>query len=138
MRDICHERISSMKSMQTPLHKVQGLGASHTGTNHFWQERITSLALVPLTLWFGYAALGLAGASEVAAIGFLSHRLNAILMVAFVCVSLYHMKLGLQVVIDDYVHGAGAKILLLLLVRFIVIATGAFALFALLRIAGQT
>jgi succinate dehydrogenase / fumarate reductase membrane anchor subunit len=127
-----------MKSMQTPLHKVQGLGASHTGTNHFWKERVTSLALVPLTLWFGYAALGLAGASEAVAIGFLSQPLNAILMAAFVSISLYHMKLGLQVVIDDYVHSAGAKILLLLLIRFVAIATGAFALFALIRIAGQT
>jgi len=124
-----------MKSMQTPLHKVQGMGASHTGTNHFWHERITSLALIPLTLWFGYAALGLAGASEASAIGFLSHPVNVILMFGFVWISLYHMKLGLQVVIDDYVHSSGAKILLLLLVRFIFIATGAFATFALIRFA---
>ena len=126
-----------MKEMQTPLHKVQGLGAAHSGTGHFWRERVTALALVPLTLWFLYAAIGLAGVSEAHAVGYLSHPLNAILMVAFVTVSLYHMNLGLQVVIDDYVHGAGARILLLLVVRFIVVATGAFALFALIRIAGQ-
>ena len=126
-----------MRDMQTPLHKVQGLGASHTGTSHFWYERVTALALVPLSLWFFYAALGLAGVSEASAIGFFSHPLNAILMTAFVGVSLYHMYLGLQVIIDDYVHSAGGKILLLLLVRFCVIATGAFALFALIRIAGQ-
>ncbi|MBV9550182.1 MAG: succinate dehydrogenase, hydrophobic membrane anchor protein [Alphaproteobacteria bacterium] len=127
-----------MSSLQTPLHKVQGLGASHSGTGHFWHERVTSLALVPLTLWFFFVAVGLAGASEAAAVGFLSHPLNAILMAAFVFTTLYHVKLGLQVVIDDYVHAAGSRILLLLLVLLAVLATGAFALFALIRIAGQS
>ncbi len=124
-----------MSSMQTPLHKVQGLGASHTGTGHFWYERLTSVALIPLTLWFGYAMLGLVNASEVASISFLARPLNALLMAAFVIITLYHVKLGLQVVIDDYVHGAGSKMLLVLVVRFAVIATGSTALFAILRIA---
>lgn len=120
--------------MQTPLHKVQGLGTSHTGTGHFWYERLTSVALIPLTLWFGYAMLGLVNASEVASISFLARPLNALLMAAFVVIGLYHVKLGLQVVIDDYVHTPGPKMFLLLLVRFAVIATGSTALFALLRI----
>lgn len=120
--------------MSSSLHKVQGLGASHSGTGHFWHERVSSVALIPLTLWFGYAVLGLAGVSEVAAIGFLSHPLNAILMGAFVVITLYHIKLGLQVVIDDYVHAPGSRIFLLLLVRFLVLATGSTALFALFRI----
>ena len=125
-----------MRNTQTPLHKVQGLGASHSGTSHFWHERLTSVALVPLTLWFGYAILGLVNASEVAAIGFLAQPLNAMLMAAFAIVSLYHIKLGLQVIIDDYVHSPGKKIFLLMLVRFSVIATGSACLFALLRIFG--
>ena len=57
--------ISAMSSLQTPLHKVQGLGASHSGTGHFWRERLTAVALIPLSLWFAYAMLGLAGTSEV-------------------------------------------------------------------------
>jgi succinate dehydrogenase / fumarate reductase membrane anchor subunit len=125
-----------MRNTQTPLHKVQGLGASHSGTSHFWHERLTSVALVPLTLWFGYAILGLVNASEVAAIGFLAQPLNAMLMAGFAIVSLYHIKLGLQVIIDDYVHSPGKKIFLLMLVRFSVIATGSACLFALLRIFG--
>ena len=125
-----------MRNMQTPLHKVQGLGASHSGTSHFWHERLTSVALVPLTLWFGYAILGLVNASAVAAISFLAQPLNAMLMAAFVLVSLYHIKLGLQVIIDDYVHSPGKKIFLLMLARFSVIATGSACLFALLRIFG--
>ena len=106
-----------MKSAETPLHKVQGLGASHSGTGHFWRERVTSVALIPLSLWFAYAMLGLAGTNEVAILQFLSHPWNALLMAAFAAVSLYHAGLGLQVVIDDYVHTPGTKIFLLMLVR---------------------
>lgn len=124
-----------MKNMQTPLHRVKGLGSSHSGTGHFWHERVTSVALIPLTLWFGYAVLGLVNASQVAAISFLAHPVNAILMAAFAIITLYHIKLGLQVIIDDYVHKPGSKIFLLLLVRFAVIATGSACIFALLRIA---
>jgi len=124
-----------MKSMQTPLHRVQGLGASHSGTGHFWRERVTAVALVPLTLWFAFAVLGLAGAPEVAATGFFARPWNALLMAAFLIISLYHLRLGLQVVIDDYVHTAGVKILLMLLSLLFVFAVGGFCLFALARIA---
>ena len=96
-----------MSSLQTPLHKVQGLGASHSGTGHFWRQRVTAVALVPLALWFAYAMLGLAGTNEVAVLSFLAHPWNALLMAAFAATLLYHMALGLQVVIDDYVHTAG-------------------------------
>ena len=58
--------VSAMSSLQTPLHKVQGLGAPHSGTGHFWRQRVTAVALVPLALWFAYAMLGLAGTNEVA------------------------------------------------------------------------
>jgi succinate dehydrogenase / fumarate reductase, membrane anchor subunit len=124
-----------MKTAETPLHKVQGLGAAHSGTGHFWHERVTSVALIPLSLWFGYVMLGLAGTSEVTALQFLAHSWNAILMGAFVAFSLWHAYLGLQVVIDDYVHTAGAKIFLMLMVRFSVIAIGSTSLFAIVRIA---
>ena len=124
-----------MSSLQTPLHKVEGMGPAHSGTGHFWHERVTSVALIPLSLWFLYAMLGLAGTSEVTALQFLAHPLNALLMGAFVCFSLWHAYLGLQVVIDDYIHTAGSKIVLMLLIRFSVIAAGATCLFAIVRIA---
>ena len=124
-----------MKSQKTPLHKVRGLGASHSGTDHFWRERVSSAALIPLSLWFAFAMLGLAGTREVTHLQFLSHPWNALLMAAFVVTTLYHMGLGLQVVIDDYVHTSGMKIFLLLLVRFFVIAPSVTCLFALGRIA---
>ena len=124
-----------MKSAETPLHKVQGLGASHSGTGHFWHERVTSVALIPLSLWFLYVMLGLSGTSEVTALQFLAHPWNAILMGAFVGFALWHMYLGLQVVIDDYVHTAGMKIFLMLVVRFGVIAIASTSIFAIVRIA---
>jgi succinate dehydrogenase / fumarate reductase membrane anchor subunit len=124
-----------MKSVQTPLHKVQGMGASHSGTGHFWRERVTSVALIPLSLWFAFTILGLAGTNEVVVVQYLSQPWNWILMAAFAAVSIYHMSLGLQVVVDDYVHSAGMKVAFLLLIRFVSIAILSTSLFALIKIA---
>src|SRR5690606_9244296 len=85
--------VSAMKSAQTPLHRVEGLGASHSGTSHFWRERVTAAALAPLSLWFLYAMLGLTGTSVVSALHFLAHPWNALLMGAFIGFSLYHAAL---------------------------------------------
>jgi succinate dehydrogenase / fumarate reductase membrane anchor subunit len=120
-----------MSTAQTPLHKVRGLGAAHSGTGHFWRQRLTSLALVPLSLWFAYTALGLAGANVVAPLAYFAHPVNAILMGAFTTVLLYHMNLGLQDVVDDYVHGIGMKMFLMLLIRFIWIAAAVTCVVAL-------
>jgi succinate dehydrogenase / fumarate reductase membrane anchor subunit len=131
-------------SMETPLHRVQGLGAAHSGVKHFWRQRMTAAALVPLSIWFAWAVLGLVGASEAQVLAFLARSLNgplaiplnAILMGAFIVILLYHMVLGLQVVIDDYVHSEGGRIFLMLFTRAFALAVGAVSLFALLRIAG--
>ncbi len=127
-----------MSSLQTPLRKVEGLGVSHSGTGHFWRQRITAVALVPLGLWFTYAILGLVGTNEVAILSFLAHPWNALLMAAFAATMLYHMSLGLQAVVDDYIHGTGMKIFCLLLIRFVMIATTVTCIFALIRIAAST
>lgn len=128
-------------SLETPLHRVQGLGASHSGTRHFWRQRVTAAALVPLSVWFAWTVLGLVGASEAQVLGFLTRPafgvpVNAILMGALILIALYHMVLGLQAVIDDYVEGEGVKIFLMLFVRAAALAVGAATLFALIRIAG--
>ena len=124
-----------MKSGQTPLHRVQGMGSSHTGTGHFWRERVTALALAPLSLWFLYAMLGMVGASVVTPAQFFQHPWNGALMAAFVSFSLYHAGLGLQVVIEDYVHTAGTKIFSLLAIRGALLACWVVSMFAILRIA---
>ena len=124
-----------MRSLETPLHKVQGLGASHSGTGHFWRERVTSVALIPLSLWFGYAVLGLIGTNEVAIVSFMAHPWNAILMGLFVVISFYHLSLGLQQILDDYVHTPGAKLFLRLAFTVIWIIASLISVFALVRIA---
>ena len=111
------------------------MGASHSGTGHFWRERVTAVALLPLSLWFAFTMLGLAGTNEVTMVQYLAEPWNALLMAMFAATGLYHMSLGLQVVIDDYVQSSGMKIALLLLVRFVTVATISTCLFALIRIA---
>ena len=123
-----------MRSSRTPLGRVKGMGSAHSGTGHFWRQRITAAALAPLSLWFAYVAIGLSGTSTSAPLQFFAQPVNAILMASFVIISLYHAALGIQVVIDDYIHSPGTKIFLFLLVRLFVIATGSACLIALLRI----
>lgn len=119
----------------TPRARVEGLGAAHSGTGHFWRLRLGSVALVPLSIWFVCLALSLIGADRVAASTFLSRPVNAILLALFVVASLHHMLLGLQVVIEDYVHSEAPKIALLMLIHFVAWIVGAICLFSLARIA---
>ena len=124
-----------MKSAETPLHRVRGMGSSHSGTKHFWRERVTALALAPLSLWFVYAMVGLTGTSVVVPVQFFAHPWNAALMTAFISFSLYHAGLGIQVVIDDYIHTAGSRIFLLLTVRAALLACWLVSIFSIMRIA---
>ncbi|MBL6936331.1 MAG: succinate dehydrogenase, hydrophobic membrane anchor protein [Alphaproteobacteria bacterium] len=122
-------------SLETPLHRVEGLGSSHSGVSHFWRERVSGAALIPLGIWFAVSILGLAGGHYVSVLTFFSRPLNGILMAAFVVISLYHLVLGLQMVIDDYVHSPGGKVVLMLAARAFALACGALSLYALLEIA---
>ena len=121
-------------SLETPLHKVQGLGSAHSGVTHFWRERVTAAALVPLSLWFVVSVVRLVGASEAEVAGFFQHPWNAVLMGLFVVLTCVHMTLGLQVVIDDYVHHAGRRIILILLNRAFALLVGGISVLALLRL----
>lgn len=123
-------------SLETPLHKAQGLGASHSGVGHFWRQRITAVALIPLTVWFAISILGLVDTPIAAVLTFLFNPVNAVLMAAFVLISLYHMTLGLQEVILDYVPHAGFKFFLMLVNYGFALAVAAACLFSLLRIVG--
>ncbi len=122
-------------SIRTPAARVQGLGASHSGTRHFWQERATSVALIPLTIWFVYAALHLVGLPYEAALAFLRQSVNAIAMLLFVLACVTHMTLGIQVVIEDYVHNEASKLVLFLANKAFGWIIGAACVFATLRIA---
>ena len=122
-------------SLETPLHKTQGLGSAHSGLSHFLNQRVSAIALFPLTIWFAISALGLVGAGEVSVLIFLSNPVNAVLMSAFVLLSLYHLELGLSGIIMDYIPHEGAKIFLTLFGRVFAFAVAAACVFALLRIA---
>ncbi|HEX3674503.1 MAG TPA: succinate dehydrogenase, hydrophobic membrane anchor protein [Rhizomicrobium sp.] len=122
-------------SLETPLHRVQGLGAAHSGTQHFWRQRITAVALVPLAIWFMVACLGFVGAPGFQVDAFFQQPVNAALMSIFVVILLYHMQIGLQSVIDDYAHSDGWKIAFILLNRGFAILVGVASIIALLRIA---
>ena len=117
-------------SKQTPLGRVRGLGSAKNGTHHWWMQRITAVALVPLTLWFVYSILSLLGAGHAAAETWLASPVNAVLMVLLIIATFHHLQLGLQVVIEDYIHGEGAKIAAIVIIKlasFALAVTGAFA-----------
>ena len=124
-----------MTGTQTPLARVEGLGAAHSGTGHFWRQRVSAVALIPLSAWFVYAALALVGADREAAVALLHQPVNAIAMAFFAIATLHHSVLGLRVVIEDYVHTEGWKIVLLLFSQLLAWILGAVSLFALVKIA---
>jgi len=124
-----------MTKMQTPLRKVRGLGSAREGTGHFWRIRVSSVALIPLSLFAVGLALSLAGASFEETRAVLAQPFVTLLMALFILVSLDHMRLGMQIIIEDYVHDEGLKLASLMLNLFFVVVIGALSLFALLKIA---
>jgi len=124
-------------SLETPLHKAQGLGSSHSGVRHFWTQRITAVALVPLSLWFAIAMLGLVGVQYTDVLQFINNPVNAVLLAAFVLISLYHMVLGLQEVILDYIPHPGLKFASMLAVYGFAFAVAAAGIIPLIRILGS-
>lgn len=125
----------SARSMRTPLGRVRRHGASGGGTDHFIGQRVSAVALIVLGVWFVISvALGMPAPSYVAAIDFLTSPLNAVGVVLLIVVAMYHMQLGMQVVIEDYIHRPATKILLLLLNKFIPLVIVAGAVFAVLQV----
>ncbi len=112
-----------------------GGASAKGGTGHWWAQRVTAVALVPLSLWFVAAMVSLTGADHGTVTAWLARPSTTILMVLTLAVTFYHGLLGLEVVIDDYVHAPGARLAALLLVRFACVVVGLAGVFAVLRIA---
>jgi|TARA_B110000008_G_scaffold249021_1_gene261471 succinate dehydrogenase / fumarate reductase membrane anchor subunit len=123
------------KGMRTDLGRVRGLGTAKEGVHHWWMQRLTAIALIPLTLWFIISIATLNNASYTETVNWLSIPLVSIFMILLVSATLYHALLGVQVVVEDYIHQEGFKFLLLIGLKFIFLVLGVVAIFSLLKIA---
>lgn len=121
-------------SMRTQLSRVRGLGSAKSGTEHFWLQRLTAAANVPLAIAFLFIVILLTGRDHAGALALVSHPLVSILLLLFVISGLTHMRIGMQVIIEDYVHGEKTKLAALLANTFFAVAMGVAAIYAILKI----
>ena len=122
------------KSMRTPLARVRALGASHSGTSDFWRQRLTAIANVPLTISFVFIVVALLGRNHAAVVQILGSPAIAIIMLLFIVASAWHMKIGMQVVIEDYVHGEKVKLAAIMVNNFFSIAVALASIYAILKL----
>ncbi|MEE9250815.1 MAG: succinate dehydrogenase, hydrophobic membrane anchor protein [Alphaproteobacteria bacterium] len=124
-------------SLRTPLGRARGLGSAKEGVAHWWAQRLTSIALVPLAIWFVVSIAALAGADHGAVVAWLRAPVTVILMVLLVAATFHHLQLGLQVVLEDYVHTGWLRLGAIIGVKFAAAALALAALYAVLKIAFQ-
>jgi len=116
-----------MSDLRTPLARVRGLGSAHDGVHHWWVQRVSALALIPLSLWFVISLMTqLGNADRVGVADWFESPFHALLTLTFLLTGLFHMRLGMQVIVEDYVHKKCMKTALLLLNTY-----GSLALMAL-------
>ncbi len=122
------------REMRSTFARVRGSGPAHDGVGHWWAQRLTALALVPLTLWFVVSLVGLVGADHATVAEWIARPVPAVMLVLLIVATFHHAQLGLQVVIEDYVHGEAVKIILILAIKGLSVVLGVVSLFAVLRI----
>lgn len=122
------------REMRSDFARVRGLGPAHDGVGHWWAQRLTALALVPLTLWFVVSIVSLIGADHATVAEWIGRPLPAVVLVLLIVATFHHAQLGMQVVIEDYVHAEGLKIAMILAVKGLAVVLAVTSLFAVLRI----
>jgi succinate dehydrogenase / fumarate reductase membrane anchor subunit len=123
-----------MDDRRTPLARVRGLGSAKDGVGHWWAQRLTAIALIPLVVWFAISLVMLSGADYTVVRAWIGSPLVMMLLILTIGVGLHHGQLGLQVVIEDYVGNDGWKLALIVIVKFIAALFGLGAIVAILRI----
>ena len=121
-------------SLRSPLGRVLGLGSAKEGTGHWWAQRVTAIALLPLTVWFVISLLTLPGLDYETVRTWASVPITGFLALLLVAVLTYHSYLGTIVIVEDYVPSSGMKVLSLLVLRFLYVLAGGAAIFAILRV----
>ncbi len=122
-------------SLRSPVGRVLGLGSAGEGSGHWWTQRVSSVALVLLGLWFVFSLVRMPDVSYGAVTAWIGWPVNAVLLALLIGTMVYHSMLGVQVVVEDYVSDHGAKIVTLLLLNFLHYVLAALGIFAVLRIA---
>ena len=120
--------------LRTPLSRARGLGSAKEGVHHFWAQRITAVALIPLVAWFAISLIMMSGADHAVVRAWIGSPAVMVLLTLTIVIGLHHGQLGMQVVIEDYVHNDGMKLALIVLMRFIAVFFGLAAIVAILRI----
>jgi succinate dehydrogenase / fumarate reductase membrane anchor subunit len=122
------------KSMRTPLSRVRALGASHTGTGDFWRQRVTAVAMVLLIVPVIVVVMMLLGRNQAGAAQILGSVPIAIILLLFIIASTWHMKIGMQVVIEDYIHNEKLKLATIMANNFFCIAVALASIYAILKL----
>ena len=120
--------------LRTPLSRARGLGSAKQGVHHWWAQRITAIALIPLVAWFAISLIMMSGADYNVVRAWIGSPVVMVLLTLTIVIGLHHGQLGMQVVIEDYVHNDGMKLALIVLMRFIAVFFGLAAIVAILRI----
>jgi succinate dehydrogenase / fumarate reductase, membrane anchor subunit len=122
-------------TLRSPLGRARGLGAARAGSGHWWAQNLTSIALVPLSLWFICGMIRMIGASRTDVVTWLSSPLPMVLMLALIVATFHHLQLGVQVVIEDYVPGPGARLASLLVLKGACVLVALLCIVSVLRLA---
>jgi len=123
-----------MSHLQTPLSKVKGMGSAKDGTEHFWAQRLTALALIPLTIWFCFSIAALPEASYATVVSWLQSPFNSVMLALSLFAGFYHLQLGLQVILEDYISNKEIRLYSIIAVKLLSVFFAALGIFSIIKV----